>query len=118
MSPLTRRAFLQSSLAAAATVTLAGTRSSGKVRGAGDTIRLAVAGLNGRGGDHVSAYLGMKGVQIVCLIDPDTNTYARRIKQIEDRGGKRPRTVQDVRKALDDRDIDAISIATPNHWHS
>ena len=115
---LTRRSFLKRSLAAAATVTLAGTKSSGKVLGANDTIHIAVAGLNGRGGSHVGAWAGMKGVQIAYLIDPDTRTYAKRLKQITGKGGKEPPVVKDVRKALEDKDLDAISIATPNHWHA
>ncbi len=118
MSRLTRRRFLQSSLAAAATVTIAGTKSSGKVLGANDTVRVAVAGLNGRGGAHVAEFLRLKNVEIACLIDPDTRTYGKRLKQIEDKGGKAPRTVQDVRQALEDKDLHAVSVATPNHWHA
>src|SRR5437763_17137697 len=118
MPRLTRRRFLQSSLAAAATVTIAGTKSSGKVLGANDTVRVAVAGLNGRGGAHVAEFLKLKNVEIVCLIDPDTRTYGKRLKQIEEKGGKAPKTVQDVRQALEDKDLHAVSVATPNHWHS
>ena len=58
-----------------------------------------------------------KGVEITYLIDPDTRTFAKRLKQIGDKAAK-PQTVQDVRKALDDKNLDAISIATPNHWHA
>ncbi len=76
MSNLTRRSFLRGTLAAAATVTIAGTKSSGKVLGANDTIRVAVAGLNGRGGSHVDAFAGRKGVQVVCLIGADPRTFA------------------------------------------
>jgi hypothetical protein len=115
---LTRRSFLKRSLAAAATVTIAGTKSSGKVLGANDTIHIAVAGLNGRGGSHVGAWGRMKGVEITYLIDPDTRTYDKRLKQIADLGGKKPQVVKDVRKALEDKSLDAISIATPNHWHA
>jgi predicted dehydrogenase len=114
----TRRSFLKSSLAAAASVTLAGTKSSGKVLGANDTIRIAVAGLNGRGSSHVDEWLRMKGVEITYLIDPDTRTYDKRLKQIDGKGGKKPKLVKDVREALDDKELDAISIATPNHWHA
>ena len=116
MSKLTRRDFVKGSIAAMATITIAGTKSSGRVIGANDTVRIAVAGLNGRGSAHVGAYAGMEGVQIVYLADPDTRTYARRLAQI--RNGAAPRTVQDIRRALDDRNVDAISIATPNHWHA
>ena len=57
-------------------------------------------------------------MQITYLIDPDTRTFARHLKTIENDGGNTPKTVQDVRKALDDKDLDAVSIATPNHWHA
>lgn len=118
MSNLNRRRFLQQTLAAAATITIAGTKSSGRVLGANDTIRLGVAGLHGRGGAHVGAFAGMKGVQITYLIDPDTRTYGERIKQIEGKDGATPKTVQDFRQALDDKELDALTIATPNHWHA
>jgi predicted dehydrogenase len=118
MTRLTRRRFLQTGLAAAATVTIAGTKSSGKVLGANDTIRLAVAGLNGRGGEHVNAFLKIPNVEIAYLIDPDTRTYGKRLKQIDGKGGKAPKTVQDVRQALEDKDLHAVSVATPNHWHT
>src|SRR5262245_60945028 len=72
MSDLTRREFVQSTLAAAATVTIAGTKSSGKVLGANDTIRIAVAGINGRGKNHIDSFAPMKNVQVVCLVDPDS----------------------------------------------
>ena len=118
MSHPTRRTFLKSTLAAAASVTIAGTKSSGRVLGANDTIHIAVAGLNGRGGSHVGEWTGMKGVEITYLIDPDTRTYGRRLRQIAGRGGKEPQVIKDVRQALDDKNLDAISIATPNHWHA
>ena len=115
---LNRRHFLKSTLAAAASVTIAGTKSSGRVLGANEAIRVGVAGLNGRGGEHVRAFLGMEGVQITYLIDPDTRTFAAKSRQIRERSGNTPRTLQDVRTALEDRNLDVISIATPNHWHS
>jgi predicted dehydrogenase len=118
MGHLTRRSFLKTTLAAAATVTLAGTKSSGRVLGANDTIRVGVAGLNGRGGNHVDSLAGLKDVQITYLIDPDTRTFPKRVKTVESKGGNTPKTVQDVRTALDDKNLDVITIATPNHWHA
>ncbi|MBI2804498.1 MAG: Gfo/Idh/MocA family oxidoreductase [Planctomycetes bacterium] len=115
MSQITRRQFVKGSIAAMATITVAGTKSSGQVRGANEAIRVAVAGLNGRGSAHVGAYAGMQNVQVAYLVDPDTRTYARRLQQVR---GPAPRTVQDIRRALEDRNVDAISIATPNHWHA
>jgi predicted dehydrogenase len=118
MARQSRRRFLKNTLAAAATVTLAGTKSSGRVLGANEVIRVGVAGLNGRGGSHVSAFVGMTGVQITYLIDPDTRTFANKARQIQARTNATPQTVQDVRRALEDRNLDAVSIATPNHWHT
>ncbi len=112
-----RRQFLQT-LAAGATITIAGTKSTGRVLGANESLRVGVAGLNGRGSAHVGAYLNIPNVQITYLIDPDRRTYAARQRQIAQGNGGTPTTVQDVRRALEDRNVDAISIATPNHWHS
>ncbi len=121
MSGLNRRQFLGRSAVAAgigAGFAIGGTKSSGRVLGANDSVRIAVAGLNGRGSSHVGAYTGLKGVEITYLIDPDTRTYAKHLKTIEKAGGATPQTVQDVRRALDDKNLDAVSVATPNHWHS
>src|SRR5262249_33101197 len=118
MARLDRRSFLRRTLAAAATITLAGTKSAGRVLGANSVVRVGVAGLHGRGGAHVNEFAGMRGAQAPSLIDPDTRTFAGRVRQAEAKGGSTPRTVQDVRQALDDKNLDAISIATPNHWHS
>jgi predicted dehydrogenase len=117
MSRLSRRSFLKRSLAAAS-ITIAGTKSSGRVLGANDTIRIGIAGLNSRGGSHVKEFTAMKGVEVTYLIDPDTRTFPLRVGQVAQKGGNRPQLVQDVRKALDDKNLDALSIATPNHWHA
>lgn len=123
-----RREFLGRSLAAAgvgASFAIGGTKSSGRIIGANDTIRIAVAGLNGRGGSHVGGFGRLPGVEIACLVDPDSRTFASRIKQLagvyEKAGkpaGKPPATEKDIRKALEDKSIDAVSVATPNHWHA
>ena len=92
--------------------------SVGRVLGANDRIRIAVAGLNGRGGEHVEASgSGKKGVEIVYLDRPGhPRPTPGGLKQIGDKA--KPQAIQDVRKALDDKNLDAISIATPNHWHA
>jgi predicted dehydrogenase len=113
-----RRRFLQGSLAAAATLTIAGTKSSGRVLGANDTIRVGVAGIHGRGGEHIKTFGGMPHVQVTYLIDPDSTLFASRAAAIEEKTGTAPTCVQDIRKALDDKNLDAVSVATCNHWHS
>ena len=123
MSHLSRRQFMNRSLAAAgvgAAFAISGTKSSGRIIGANDTVRVAIAGLNGRGGEHVGQFVKMPGVAITYLVDPDTRTYQKRLDQIAKAGneGHAPATVQDIRRALDDKTVDAVSVATPNHWHA
>ncbi|QDV33534.1 Gfo/Idh/MocA family protein [Tautonia plasticadhaerens] len=119
MARSTRRTFLTGSMAAiGAGFAIGGTKASGRILGANDTINLAVAGLNGRGGAHVGEFSGMEGVRITHLVDPDIRTFDKRVKQVSDRSGNSPKTVQDIRQVLDDPDVHAVSIATPNHWHS
>ncbi len=120
MQNLSRRHFLQGTAAAGASLLITGTRASGKIKGANDRLRIAVAGLNGRGNAHIKGWLGQENVEIVALIDPDRNVLMRHLASVEDQSGGKSRPVgfSDVRKALEDRNLDAISVATPNHWHS
>jgi predicted dehydrogenase len=118
MKQISRRGFLNQTLAAAATVTIAGTKSSGRVLGANDVIRVGVAGIHGQGNAHIDQYLGLKGVQVTYLIDPDSRLFESRSTKILAKGFSQPKCVQDIRRALEDKELDAVSIATPNHWHS
>jgi predicted dehydrogenase len=120
MSQLTRRGFLQEAAATAAAfpiVAVSGTKSSGRVIGANEAVRVAVAGINGRGKAHIGGFLGLPNVRVTHLVDPDSSLFDSRSKPILDKGGD-PVCVQDIRKVLDDKSVDVVSIATPNHWHS
>ena len=121
MSRQTRRTFLKRAAATAGvatTFTVAGTKASGRVIGTNDTIRIAVAGINGRGCIHLNAFAGMDKVQVTHLIDPDNRLFESRAASVKKRGGNTPKCMQDIREALDDKELDAVSIATCNHWHS
>jgi hypothetical protein len=114
-----RRSFIKGSLSVAAgSLLIAGTKASGDFRGANEAIRIAIAGINGRGGSHMSEFGGMKDVQIAYLVDPDTRLFPAKVKTVEKKTGKTPKVETDIRRVLDDKNVDAISIATPNHWHS
>jgi predicted dehydrogenase len=121
MQKTTRRRFLKQAAAASAVFplfTIAGTKSSGKVLGANEVVRVGQAGIHGQGNAHLDQYLGIKDVQVTYLIDPDRSLFESRSKKVRDRGGNDPKCVVDIREALDDKDLDVISVATPNHWHS
>ncbi|MBV9760807.1 MAG: Gfo/Idh/MocA family oxidoreductase [Acidobacteriaceae bacterium] len=108
-----RRGFLK-----AAAATLATASSAKKVLGANDRIRIAVVGLRGRGWDHVKGYKPIAGVEIAYFCDVDDNVLRKRCSDAEQMGISKPQTYVDIRKLLEDKNVDAVSIATPNHWHS
>ncbi len=111
-----RRSFLKTGAVAAGLVTAA---SYKKVLGANDRIRLAVVGVRGRGWDHVKGYNTIPGVEISYFCDIDENVLRKRLTDAETMGlPNKPQTEVDLRRLLDGNKIDAISIATPNHWHS
>ncbi len=121
MARINRRDFLKGSLATAGGIALfniSGTRAGGQIIGANDRIRIAVAGLHGRGGSHMGAFAGMNNVEVAYVVDPDATLLPRAIGNIKKRGKNTPKGFQDIRKALEDKDLTAVSIATPNHWHS
>ena len=122
MPQLTRRRFLQSTSAAVAgsAVLLNASQSSGRALGASDKVRIAIVGVNGRGSNHIQGYLEQKNVEIAYLVDPDQSVLAKRLKEVEtkSKGLQKPLGVSDLRRVLEDKNVDAISIATPNHWHS
>ena len=83
-----------------------------------ETVRVAVIGLGGRGGSHVNAWSRMKNVEVAAICDVDESHIGAKFKILEGRGSKKPTTYVDIRKLLESKDIDAVSIATPNHWHT
>ena len=85
-----------------------------KVLGANDRVRVAVCGLHGRGKLHLSAFSHLSNVEVAAVCDVDENVLRTRLGEVS---GK-PQTFIDIRKLLEDKSIDAVSIATPNHWHS
>src|SRR5688500_2584392 len=123
MKRVSRRTALRAAAAASAAFplfTIGGTKASGRVIGANDTIRIGVAGINGRGGSHISAFTSkdIPNVELTYLIDVDSSLFDSRSKSVENRIGRRPTCVQDIRQALDDKSLDAVTVATTNHWHS
>ena len=115
MGRISRRSFMKGTLAAGAGLTMAAPFS--RVWGANDDIRVAVVGINGRGNSHIGAFDDMKGVRIAGLCDVDRRVLESKAKRFKDRN-QQIDAQQDIRKLLENKNIDAISIATTNHWHS
>jgi predicted dehydrogenase len=118
MNKMNRRSFLQTSLAASAALSLPA-RVRAAADGANGDIRVAVVGFHGRGEAHIGGYLAQKekGVRIVALCDVDSAVLEKGVAQLKAKG-QEVTPYQDIRKLLEDKNIDAVSIATPNHWHS
>ena len=120
MSRLTRRGFLRGAMMTGAALAAPGvTRVPvfGGERGANDTIRVAVVGVRGRGQSHIKSTAATKGLRLVALCDVDPVVLAENVRKAGARGEK-VAAFSDVRKLLESKDVDAITIATPNHWHS
>ena len=120
MSKLSRRDFIKSSLATAAGVGIVTSVPAtvwSQVVGANDDIRVAVVGFRGQGAGHIKRFHNLQGVRVVALCDADKAILDREVKKFKDRNEKVD-AYTDVRKLLEDKNIDAIVTATPNHWHS
>ena len=91
-----------------------------EVFGANDRIRIAILGVNSRGRDHWNSLMRLQdaNMTIATFCDPDMNVLKERAKEFEDRYKQKVAIEQDFRKVYDDKNIDAVTIATPNHWHA
>tara|TARA_R110002111_G_C6004047_1_gene373564 strand:+ start:6582 stop:7880 length:1299 start_codon:yes stop_codon:yes gene_type:complete len=115
MSDFTRRSFLQTSAGAVAATSLLGNTARADVNG---KIRVAVLGVNGRGRTHIKAVGEIEDADVVLLCDPDKQVLAKQAAEFEKKYGRKVETETDMRKVFDRDDIDVVTVATPNHWHS
>jgi predicted dehydrogenase len=131
MSFVSRRGFIHTSMGVAAGSAMAGALpawAAGAAVQAADEqtakappserLRIAVIGCGGRGQSHVDAFAGMEDVELVALCDPDGAHVGQYAHKVEKRQGKVPQLHEDLRRVLDDKSIDAVSIANQNHWHA
>ena len=88
------------------------------VLGANDRINVVVIGFGGRGGDHVDNLAKIPDCRIAAICDVNQAARERGSAQVEKRQGHKPMTYADMRQVFERKDIDAVSIATPNHWHA
>ena len=83
-----------------------------------ETINIAVIGIRSRGKDHYQALAKIPNVKIAVLCDIDQRLFPEAVAEVEELTGYKPEIETEYRKVLDNKDIDAVSIATPNHWHA
>src|SRR5947207_8671347 len=107
-----RRHFLMGSLAAGTVLRRRAAASPN------DTVRVACVGVRGQGKTHLAKYGAMQNVEVAAICDVDESILNERIADLEKAGKKRPAAFTDFRKLLEDKTIDAVSIATPNHHHT
>lgn len=120
-----RRDFIKKTAVGAAGIAVGAhafsAKSYSRIMGANDRVTLGVIGLRGRGGGLLNSFAGMydDGVIIKTICDVDTQFFNQRVAAAAERqNGNKPGTETDMRKVYEDKDIDAVIIATPNHWHA
>ncbi len=124
MSKRTRRQFLEDSMFATAAAVAASSTPQLFAEEEGSSspnerLNVAVVGVRGRGGSHIGAFAGKKDSHITYICDADREVGKKRAAEVGKRqGGKAPKFVEDIREVLDDKTVDVVSIATPNHWHA
>ncbi len=117
MTAINRRHFLKAGAVAAGASILTGGSVWAQSGSANSDIRMAVIGFNAQGKSHIAGLRRVNGVKIVALCDVDSVVLEREAKLFRDRN-EAIAVYTDVRKLLADPNIDAVSIATPNHWHA
>lgn len=115
---VSRRSFIKKTAVVSSAAIVAPTIISANVFGANDRINAAVLGVNGRGKSHIKSLMSLKNVQVTTLCDPDMDLLKERQKDFKDKYGADVALEQDLRSVYDDKDIDVVSIASPNHWHA
>jgi len=113
MRGITRRDFMKGSLAAGVALAMPFSRALG----ANDDIRVAVVGFRSKGAQHISVFDKLDGVRVVALCDPDREILKREVDKFKERNQKVDEYT-DIRKVLEDKNIDAVVTASPNHWHA
>ncbi len=118
MKDYNRRDFVKSSAGAITAAGALGFNIKNYTGSPNDVIRVAIVGVRGQGNAHIKEYSRMPNVEIAAICDVDDSVIKQRCGEIEKSTGRKPKEFVDFRKVLEDKSIDAISIATPNHWHS
>ncbi|GJM30661.1 MAG: dehydrogenase [Cyclobacteriaceae bacterium] len=120
MKNTTRRSFIRNTALAGAGLSYSiSAKSYSNIIGSNDRVNLAVAGLNGRGNAHLSAARNLAGkTKIAALCDVDNRVFSKVFERYGDFVDKKVSIYEDIREVLEDKNVDALTIATPDHWHA
>lgn len=118
MTPVDRRTFMQHTARAAAGVAVAGSFGSARGYQANEKLVLAVVGLRGRGSALAPDFAKRADCDVAWLCDVDSQWSGPRGSMVNEAQGRTPHFATDFRRALDDKSVDAVVIATPDHWHA
>jgi predicted dehydrogenase len=113
----TRRDFIKTSALTGAGLSVMPGLYSLNRASASDKLVIGAIGINGMGFNNLKAFLNIPGVECAALCDVDRNVLEKRAKETEEITGKKPKLYNDYRELLDQKDIDAVIIGTPDHWH-
>src|SRR6059058_1429208 len=116
---MTRRNFLKNTSITVAGISTLGTTSRvHAAKGPNEKVLIGIIGCNGRGMAHIAGYLAEPNAEIAYVCDVDSRAMERGIAAVATKQQRKPRGVKDLRQLLQDKDLDAVSIATPDHWHA
>ena len=118
MTSRSRRGFLKGAGLGAAGAAVVALTDSGRAEQANDRIAVGVIGPGGMGTGHLRHLVTRKDVRIAYVCDPDESRLAAAAKLVEQSTGKPAKAVKDMRQVYDDKSVDAVWIATPDHWHA
>ncbi len=120
-----RREFIKKSVLGTAGIAIGGmgfsSKSYASVVGANERLNVAVVGVRSRGGEHIASWCSIgksHNVRLMALCDTDEKFFADRSKEVLEKSGVNPSLEWDMRRIFENRDIHAVSFATPNHWHA
>jgi len=115
---ITRRDFVEAVGISAGAVTLVGTPGMASAPSANEKVRLGLIGAGSRGNQLLDSFLPQKDVDIVAIADVDDHHAGKTAERVKKAKGNDPHTARDYRPMLDRKDLDAVIIATPDHWHA
>src|SRR5687767_8479585 len=118
MNPPNRRIFIQQTATAIAATSALGLPSPARAAGANERVIVGMIGPGGMGSNLLASFVSQKDVEIAYVCDPDSKRMGQAAQSVEKKTGKAPKQEKDMRRVLEDKAVDAMIIATPDHWHA